>query len=270
MSGERAAAVPGSWYSGRVTTYEHDTDTPDIESSSEGYRRRFVGEVGRFFLETQSGLLLSQLRASGMRLEGASVLEVGGGHAQVTAPLLHAGAVVTVQGSAASCAQYVSQLPEWGSDRLRFVTSSLWALPDVDHSEDAVVAFRVMAHVNRWQELIAEMCRVSRHAVIIDFPCKSGMNALTPLLFRIKKRIEGNTRPYFSYRREDLEREFRKHGFTVSAVTKQFALPMGLHRALKSARTSRVLEACLRAVGITALLGSPAMLCAVRTSEAAS
>ena len=252
-----------------MDNYAHDTETPDIESSSEGYRRRFAGEVGRFFLEIQSDLLLTQLRAGGVGLATAAVFEVGGGHAQVTSPLLAAGASVVVHGSAESCSHFIAQLPEWGSDRLTFVTSSLWALPQPDRSVDAVVALRVMAHVTRWQELIAEMCRVSRHAVVVDFPCKSGMNALTPLLFSMKKKIEGNTRPYFSYCRAELEQEFRKHGFIISAVTKQFALPMGLHRALKSARASRYLEACLRALGITALLGSPAMLCAIRESEAA-
>lgn len=247
-----------------MKNYEHDTNTPDVETSSEGYRGRFAGEVGRFFLDTQSALLLAQLRGSGVRLEDSAIFEVGGGHAQVTEALLAAGAKVTVQGSAASCAHFLSQLPEWGSERLVFVTSTLWSLPAADRSIDSVVALRVMAHVTRWQELIAEMCRISRHAVVIDFPCKSGMNALTPLLFRMKKKIEGNTRPYFSYDSAELEAEFRKHGFTVSAATKQFALPMGLHRALKSARASQLLEATLRRIGLTALLGSPAMLCATR------
>ena len=250
-----------------VSSLPHDTNTPDIETSSEGYRSRFSGEVGAFFLNVQSRMLLWQLSRSIGDLNAYSVLDVGGGHAQVTRALLDSFASVAVHGSAESCARFVAAEPEWESERLSFFTSGLWELPKSDRAVDVVVALRVMAHVERWRELIAELCRVSKRAVVIDFPCKSGMNALTPLLFMIKKKIEGNTRPYFSYRRSDLEAEFRKHGFVVTAVTKQFALPMGLHRALKSARLSRALESALRCCGVTSLLGSPALLCAVRETE---
>ncbi len=261
--------VRGRAIASRMNKLPHDTETPDIETSSEGYRRRFAGTVGVFFLDVQAQLLLEQLRKAQLKVERCTVLDLGGGHAQVTRPLLDAGATVVTQGSAESCATYLKELPEWGSERLSFICSNLWAVPRPDRSVDAVIALRVMAHVERWQELLAEMCRLSKQAVVIDFPSKSGMNALTPLLFSMKKKIEGNTRPYFSYSRAELEEEFRKNGFEISAVTKQFALPMGLHRALRSAGISRFCESLLRGLGVTGLVGSPVLLCAVRKSEAA-
>ncbi len=86
----------------------------DVETSSEGYARRFAGPVGRFFLDRQAEATLALLRL----FPGASVLDVGGGHGQVTGPLVEAGYEVTVLGSDASCE---ARVREWtGPGRARF------------------------------------------------------------------------------------------------------------------------------------------------------
>ncbi|HEX9203914.1 MAG TPA: class I SAM-dependent methyltransferase, partial [Vicinamibacteria bacterium] len=64
----------------------------DRETSSEEYARRFAGPLGAFFLEVQARTALELLRP----WPGASVLDVGGGHAQIAGPLADAGHAVTV------------------------------------------------------------------------------------------------------------------------------------------------------------------------------
>ena len=59
---------------------------------------RFSGAVGHWFLQRQAQLTLELLRA----LPGARVLDVGGGHGQLTRPLLEAGHPVTVLASSAA------------------------------------------------------------------------------------------------------------------------------------------------------------------------
>ena len=64
---------------------EHNTLTPDVETASDGYARRFAGPVGTYFLARQAAAvarLLSDSDAPGRR-----ALDVGGGHGQLT-PLL--------------------------------------------------------------------------------------------------------------------------------------------------------------------------------------
>ena len=91
--GRAASAVPRRRDDGLV-------EDADIGTSSEDYARRFTGAVGRWFIETQTRITLGFLDALPV---GASVLDVGGGHAQITPPLLEAGYEVTVAGSDPSC-----------------------------------------------------------------------------------------------------------------------------------------------------------------------
>jgi len=119
---------------------------------------------------------------------------------------------------------------------------------------------RLLAHVPDWQRLLAELCRVARHAVVVDYPSKSGLNALTPLLFGLKKSYEGNTRTYLSFTHSELRAEFVRHGFESRRVVKQFFLPMVAHRLGKGSAPLRWAEGFCRASGLTALAGSPVIL----------
>ena len=96
----------------------------DVESSSEEYARRFGGPVGRWFLATQTRVTLDAL--AGLP-PGSTVLDVGGGHAQVAPPLIEAGYRVSVAGSEAACGR---RLVPWTSVGLcRFDVADLLHLP---------------------------------------------------------------------------------------------------------------------------------------------
>ena len=101
------------------------------------------------------------------------------------------------------------------------------------------------------------MCRTAEHAVIVDYPVWFSFNFLSPILFSIKRKLEGNTRTYTLFSSHEVRREFRKHGFRLSSLKKQFFFPMGLHRTLKNPILSRRLEAAARMLGLTRLFGSP-------------
>src|SRR6476660_3071093 len=101
-----------------------DVENADIGTSSEDYARRFAGAVGRWFVETQSRMTLSLL---GSLPIGASILDVGGGHAQIAPPLIEAGYEVTVVGSDPVCS---ARLQPWlSTNRCRFEVANLQALP---------------------------------------------------------------------------------------------------------------------------------------------
>jgi hypothetical protein len=86
------------------------------------------------------------------------------------------------------------------------------------------------------------------------------LNALTPLLFGLKRSLEGNTRTYASFSEGELRAEFARHGFVFGRSVRQFTLPMVVHRVGKGAAPLRWLESLFRAVGLTALIGSPVVL----------
>jgi glycosyltransferase involved in cell wall biosynthesis/ubiquinone/menaquinone biosynthesis C-methylase UbiE len=231
---------------------------PDIETSSAGYAQRFAGRAGAYLLRIQEKALARTLRGCAP----GRALDVGGGHGQLVDPLRSLGWSVTVLGSSEECERNLRTLH--GKYGCEFVCSDLLSLPFPDASFELVTSVRLLSHVEEWERFLAELCRVSAKWVVIDYPSTSGLNALTPLLFKVKKGLEGNTRTYRSFSKRELERALSSHGYTKGAVAKQFVLPMALHRICGSAAPLRLAESASRAVGLTALAGSPVILRADR------
>jgi SAM-dependent methyltransferase len=233
--------------------------TPDVETSSARYASRFAGKGGRYLLDVQARAIRKVLAD----LPPGTALDVGGGHGQLVDLLQEAGWKVTVQGTDAECERNLRELH--GKRAVPFVEGDLFALPVPDRSFDLVISVRLISHVDDWPRLIAEMCRVARQSVVIDYPSTSGFNALTPLLFRMKRAFEGNTRTYTSFSRAQLRAEFRRHGFTRLTERKQFFLPMVVHRMARGNVLFRGAEAVFRGLGLTHLAGSPVILRMDRT-----
>lgn len=229
-------------------------ETPDIETSSEGYARRFSGEVGRFFLEIQNAAVLDLLAP----WPGAKVLDVGGGHAQLAPALVERGFRVTVAGSEEVCRERLDRALPPGS--FEFRACDLLDLPYPDRSFDVVISLRLLAHVERWRQLIAELCRVASKAVILDFSDSRSFNQLYGPLFSWKKAVEGNTRTFHIFKPGEVAAEAARHGFGHPVERRQFFLPMVVHRAVKSGRFSRMSERVSSALGLTSWLGSPIVL----------
>jgi SAM-dependent methyltransferase len=229
-------------------------ETADIETSSDGYAARFAGPVGAWMLDVQERAVRELLGTTA----GATVLDVGGGHAQLAAPLARAGWPVTVLGSDPSCARRLEPLIAAGA--VRFVAGDILALPFPDRSFDFVVSVRLLPHCDRWPALVAELCRVARRAVIVDYPTSESLNRVAPALFGAKKRLEGNTRTFTLFTHREVEDAFTAAGFAPSGRIAQFFLPMVLHRALRCRPCSAALETLARAAGLTRRWGSPVVL----------
>jgi 2-polyprenyl-3-methyl-5-hydroxy-6-metoxy-1,4-benzoquinol methylase len=231
-------------------------ETADIETSSDDYASRFRGPVGDYFLKAQLEGILSLLRPD--HGPKSRILDVGGGHAQLAVPLVEMGYQVTVTGSHDSCRKRLAE--QMAADRYSYRTCDMLHLPYPDGSFDAVIAFRLVPHVDRWQQLLAELARVSAGCVIIDYPDIRSINILNFLFFRLKKSLEGNTRPFGLFNRTQILEEFSKNAMGNPKMVPEFFLPMVLHRKMGSAGVSHLLESCCRWCGLTQLFGSPIIL----------
>ena len=240
-----------------------DAEHADVETASDDYAARFTGPTGAWMLARQERIVRSFLRGS----PGATVLDVGGGHAQLALPLCRAGCHVTVLGSDAACGRRVAA--EVATGRIRFDVGDLVRLPYADRSFLAAVSIRLLPHCARWPDLIAELCRVANRMVIVDYPTRRSVNVLADALFGLKKRIEGNTRPYTLFDDREIGDAFAAQGFDLRARRPQFFFPMVLHRALRQPWLSASLEATAGAFGLTALFGSPVLAAYVRRPAAA-
>ena len=237
---------------------ETRVEDADVETSSEGYARRFSGAVGAWFLDVQARTTLDLLGP----WPRASVLDVGGGHGQLTGPLVDASHDVTVLGSAESCRERVREWVDRG--RAQFRSGDLLRLPWPDDAFDVVLSYRLLPHVVRWPELVGELCRVARRAILVDYPTTRSVNAVSGFFFGLKKGVEGNTRPFTVFKDAEIATAFGAHGFRVTGRRPEFFFPMAFHRGLGSAPLSRALEGASRAVGLTRALGSPVILRAER------
>ena len=150
-----------------------------------------LGEAGRIFV--------------GLHRLGArpSILDVGGGHGQLTAPLVQAGHDVTVYGSSPTCA---ARLRPWTAEgRVRFASGDLLRSPFRDRAFDVVLSYRLLPHVPAWRQLVGELCRLAGRAVLVDYPTVRSVNAFSGATFGLKKRVEGNTRSFAVFRDADVE-----------------------------------------------------------------
>ncbi|MBN1672981.1 MAG: methyltransferase domain-containing protein [Kiritimatiellae bacterium] len=223
----------------------------DVVTSSDDYAARFAGPAGEWMLKVQEDITLGLLRGT----PGASVLDVGGGHGQLALPLCRAGFRVTVAGSAESCRHRLAAVLDAG--QCAFTAGNLLALPWPDRQFDVVLCFRLITHCEPWPALIAELCRLARRSVIVDYPTSRSLNKVAPLLFGAKKKVEQNTRTWTLFTHGQIARAFEANGFGLKSRHPQFFLPMVLHRMLKRPRLSAGLERVCRGLGLTRLLGSP-------------
>jgi ubiquinone/menaquinone biosynthesis C-methylase UbiE len=235
-------------------------ENADVDSSSEEYARRFAGPIGRWFLDVQTEITLGAL--AGLP-RGATILDVGGGHAQAAPPLIEAGYRVTVVGSDPSCG--IRLAPWTSAGRCRFEVADLQRLPYRDGSFDAVVCYRLLAHSVAWTRLVAELCRVAAHRVVVDYPARRSVNIVSQRFFDLKRSIEGvMTRRFSLFSRQEIAQAFGAAGFTVAQEWPQFLLPMALYRLAGSVRIARAAEWPGRAMGLTRVLGSPVIVRADR------
>lgn len=233
---------------------EIKSEQADIETSSDNYASRFSGAIGKYFLRVQEKLTLDLLKNENVK----SILDVGGGHAQLTVPLIEKGFDVTVTGSTQECKKRLSKYVN--ESKCKFEECNFLNLPFEDNSFDVVVCFRLLTHEKNWKKLIEEMCRVSKKVIVIDYPDKRSFNILYDLLFSFKKKYEKNTRTFYSFSRNEIRDNFKEHNFQDFSFRPQFFFPMVIHRAIKVAAISKVLEGFSKFLGLQYLFGSPVIV----------
>lgn len=236
------------------------TSFADVETSSDAYADRFRGAVGSWFLKVQESICLKLLAKN---TQTRSVLDVGGGHGQLAFPFASHSYAVTVAGSTPECEHRVKQLTKNGI--VQFIAGDLLPLPFPDKSFDSVSCIRLLTHCDRWKELVAELCRVSRFQVIVDYPPSRSFNILYRFLFALKKGAEGDTRTFTIFEDSEVTSVFETCGFKLEQRCPQFFLPMVLYRKAKSAKFGKIVESVFKQIGLTQLFGSPTIASFVRS-----
>ena len=221
---------------------------------------RFGGPIGRYLLEAQQALLLGATAPTA----GRRVLDVGTGTGRAALALAAAGARVTgVDASREMLGIARARAAEQGLTPT-FEVADAHALPFANRSVDAAICFRLLMHVEDWRRCVSELCRVSRWRVVLDFPARASFAALESLARRAAAAAGRTTEAYVVLAERDVRAELASGGFRVTAVHRQFVLPIAFHKTIGSLGVTTTLETGLSAFGLRRLLGSPVTMVAER------
>lgn len=230
-------------------------NAPDIESSTRDYAGRFAGNVGQWLLQQQVDATRRAFESLLSGRQGLKVLDVGGGHGQNVSLMRELGHELTVFSSHEAPTEMVDAALRDGSITLD--TGSLLSLPYADDSFDVVICYRIISHMASWEALVAELSRVARELVLVDYPSKRSVNVIADALFVLKKRIEKNTRRYGIFHDYQIDRAFAGHDRRCVYRRRQFFAPMAFYRAVGRVTFCRLASKTFRVLGLTSLFGSP-------------
>jgi SAM-dependent methyltransferase len=146
----------------------------------------------------------------------------------------------------------------------RFSRADAHTLPFADGSFDAAVCLRVLMHAVDWPQVVAEVCRVARWRVVVDFPSRRSFAALESTFRSARKRRGAAVEAYRVMSLSAVADALGARGFRVVRVERQFVLPIALHKRVGRLGLTRGVEGALAAVGLLRLFGSPVTVVAER------
>ena len=223
---------------------------------------RFSGPIGRLLAETQEQVISSFLDP----LQARTVLDVGTGTGRAAIALARRGAVVTGVDASAEMLAVAERRARDAPVNVTFIHGDAHALGFPPQSFDSVVCLRVLMHTPDWRQSLAELCRVARHRVVLDYPALASAAALQALTRRIAHKLGARVEAYRVFSDRAFRREFERNGFRVRDSHRQFVVPIALHKLAASASATSKIERMLEAAGLRRMLGSPVTVVAERVS----
>lgn len=241
-------------------SYSHYADT----GVAEGFDAlRFGGPIGRWLLETQERVLREALSPARAPL----IADVGTGTGRAAIGLASAGArAIGLDFSEEMLSVARTRATQARVSPVTFARADAHALPLATASVDAAVSLRVLMHAIDWRLCLAELCRIARWRVVVDFPSSRSLAAIESAARRRRLQAGQRVEAYRVISERQVRDEFARHGFRVAAVHRQFVLPIALHKAIGLRGATRAVEGALAAVGLLRAFGSPVTMIAERAS----
>lgn len=224
---------------------------------------RFGGSIGRLIAETQEQVIASFLAP----VEGKSVLDVGTGTGRAALALAARGARVTGVDASADMLAVAERRAAAAKLAVTFVHGDAHGLDFPDRSFDAVVCLRVLMHTPDWRRSLAELCRIARSRVVLDYPALGSAAAVHAATRRVAHAFGARVEAYRVFSDRAVAAALAANGFRIAGMHRQFVLPIALHKQLDSAAFTGRLERALARLGLTRLLGSPVTVVAERCAS---
>jgi ubiquinone/menaquinone biosynthesis C-methylase UbiE len=238
-------------------SYRHYAD-PAVADGFDALR--FSGPIGQLLLETQARLLSDALAP----VDNRSVVDVGTGTGRAAIGLARLGARVVGLDASPEMLRVARARTTAAGVPLGYAAADGHAVPLADRSVDAAVCLRVLMHAIDWRRVVGELCRVARWRVVVDFPALGSLAALESGARHMRQAFGQSTEAYRVMSERAVERAFAQHGFRIVRTTRQFVLPIALHKRLNSLARTTAVEGALEKIGLLGLVGSPVTVVAER------
>jgi SAM-dependent methyltransferase len=225
--------------------------------------KRFGGPIGNILLRDQERVLAEFLGD----VSGRRVLDMATGTGRAALALARRGAIVTGVDASREMLSVARTRAADAGLAIEFAEGDAHALAFPDRSFDAVVCLRMLMHVPDWRKALGELCRVTGHRLVFDYPATGSAAALQAIWRRAALTLGRRVEAYRVFRGNDIARELHRHGFRITSTHKQFVLPIALHKAVGSAGFTRSLEHVFAGAGLLRLAGSPVTIAADRCAS---
>lgn len=222
--------------------------------------RRFGGPIGDIVARGQADVLADMLGP----VQGRRILDVGTGTGRAAFILAGAGAQVTGVDASEQMLAIARDRAAREHASIDFRSGDAHELDFPPRSFDVVISLRVLMHTPRWRQCIAELCRVSDHAIVIDYPALSSTALLQSLGRKLLHPLRLSSEPYRVFTDAAIRRELAHHGFRIIDTHRQFVLPIAVHKAIGSRGFTERSERWLAQAGLLRLFGSPVTVYAER------
>jgi ubiquinone/menaquinone biosynthesis C-methylase UbiE len=221
---------------------------------------RFGGPIGRLLADTQERVIAGFLTP----VADATILDVGTGTGRAAIALARLGARVTgVDASAEMLAVGGRRAREAGVD-VTFRRGDAHQLDFPDRAFDAVVCLRVLMHTPDWRRSLAELCRVAKRRIVLDYPSARSLATLQAAVRHVAHAFGANVEAYRVFSDRAIRSVIEPAGFTIVKAHRQFVLPIALHKRVGSVRVTSGVESALAHAGLSRLFGSPVTVVAER------
>jgi ubiquinone/menaquinone biosynthesis C-methylase UbiE len=225
--------------------------------------RRFGGPIGELVARTQARVLANMVG----RIQDRDILDVGTGTGRAALLLAHGAARVTGVDASEEMLAIARRRAADELVKVTFLRGDAHALNFHDRSFDVAVAFRLLMHTPKWQQCVAELCRVADRLVVVDYPSATSVALIESLSRKLIHAAGGRTEPYRVFTHGTIVQAFDRCGFRVRSVHRQFVMPIAFHKAIGSRRFTLWSEDILDRVGLLKPFGSPVTLVAERCAR---
>lgn len=250
MTGEsaRASGAGRDHYS-----YAHYADA----AVAEGFHDlRFGGPIGRYILEREATWMAEAIQPA----PGRRILDVATGSGRAAIGFAAAGATVIGLDFSREMLRVGRDRAAASAVRVALGVADAHHLPIATQSVDAAVCLRLLMHVIDWRGCVAELCRVARSRVVVDFPARGSAAAIESAARRAAHRLGRGGEAYRVIAERDMVAAFAAHGFRLARTRRLFVLPIALHKAVGRLGFTKALEGALGSMGLNRLFGSPVMM----------